>query len=145
MCPYSGVACRVGKSFLCISKPTLYAYLGNRKKQIGIYYQITKKKNGEILVLVQKNAEVESPNNDDLAEIGLLATVRDVLRTTHLGVQMLVELRYRVQFDGLSSTEPYLAGNYSELPEEIEAESGELIAESIAYLDQYVETLGEAR
>ena len=98
--------------------------------------QVANENNGEILVLVQKNAEVESPNNDDLAEIGLLANVRDVLRTTHLGVQMLVELRYRVQFDGLSSTEPYLAGNYSELPEEIEAESGELIAESIAYLDE---------
>ncbi len=105
--------------------------------------QAANENNGEILVLVQKNAETESPDNDDLAQIGILATVRDVLRTTHLGVQMLVELRYRVRFDGLTSTEPFLAGAYSELPEENETESGDLIAESIAYLDQYAETLGE--
>jgi ATP-dependent Lon protease len=105
--------------------------------------QAANENNGEILVLVQKNAETESPDNDDLAQIGILATVRDVLRTTHLGVQMLVELRYRVRFDGLTGTEPFLAGVYSELPEETEAESGDLIAESIAYLDQYAETLGE--
>ena len=105
--------------------------------------QAANENNGEILVLVQKSAEIESPDNDDLAHIGVLATVRDVLRTTHLGVQMLVELRYRVHFDGLTSTEPYLAGTYSELPEESETEAGDLIAESIAYLDQYAETLGE--
>ncbi|HUS93627.1 MAG TPA: endopeptidase La [Patescibacteria group bacterium] len=105
--------------------------------------QAANENSGEILVLVQKNAEVESPDNDDLAQIGILATVRDVLRTTHLGVQMLVELRHRVHFDGLTSMEPYLAGIYSELPEEVEGEAGDLIAESIAYLDQYAETLGE--
>jgi len=68
--------------------------------------QAANENNGEILVLVQKNAETESPDNDDLAQIGILATVRDVLRKTHLGVQMLVELRCRVRFDGLTSTEP---------------------------------------
>ncbi len=98
---------------------------------------------GEILILVQYNAEVELPSTQDLAPVGILATVRDVLRAPHIGVQMLVELHRRVQFHNLETTEPYLVGVYSELAE-YDSEDHELIAEAIAYLEQYAEALGEA-
>ena len=52
---------------------------------------------GELLILVQYNAEVELPKHEDLVPVGILATVRDVLRTPHMGVQMLVELHRRVK------------------------------------------------
>ena len=70
---------------------------------------------GEILILVQFNSEVESPSEEELAPIGIIASVRDVLRTTHLGVQMLVELQRRVRFDSLAGIEPYLTGTYIEI------------------------------
>lgn len=99
--------------------------------------------NGEILILVQFDGEIESPSEEELVPVGILASVRDVLRTSHLGVQMLVELKRRVRFDGLDSTEPFMTGSYSEIEDESDAQAVELMAESIAYLEQYAETLGE--
>lgn len=98
---------------------------------------------GEILILVQFDGEVESPSEEELVPIGILASVRDVLRTSHLGVQMLVELKRRVRFDGLENTEPFMTGSYSEIEDDSDAQAVELMAESIAYLEQYGETLGE--
>jgi ATP-dependent Lon protease len=98
---------------------------------------------GNILILVQFDKEVESPGDDDLAPVAVLANVRDILRTTSLGVQMLVELQRRVYFEGLSGSEPYLTGSHSELSDTSDAEAEELMAEAIAYLEQYAETLGE--
>ncbi len=100
---------------------------------------------GEILILVQYDADVEEPESGDLAPVGILGTVRDVMRTPHVGVQMLVELHRRVQFEGLAQTQPYMTGGYSEM--EVPEESGEAgetaSAELIAYLEQYAEVLGE--
>jgi ATP-dependent Lon protease len=98
---------------------------------------------GNILILVQFDREVESPGDDDLAPVAVLANVRDILRTSSLGVQMLVELQHRVYFEGLSGSEPYLTGSFSELSDTSDAEAEELMAEAIAYLEQYAETLGE--
>ena len=99
---------------------------------------------GELLILVQYRAEVEDPDNEDLVTVGILATVRDLIRTPHIGVQMLVELHRRVAFEGLALKEPYLRGTYVELEEASDATSEELILEAIAYLEQYADALGEA-
>jgi ATP-dependent Lon protease len=56
---------------------------------------------------------------------------------------MLVELHYRVRLDEIADREPYLIGTYEEIEGETDAEANELIAEVIAYLEQYAETLGE--
>lgn len=98
---------------------------------------------GEILILVQYNSEIESPAEEELVPIGILASVRDVLRTSHLGVQMLVELQRRVHFDGFADTEPFLTGTYKELQDISDDRADDLMAEAIAYLEQYAETLGE--
>ena len=99
---------------------------------------------GQLLILVQYDAEVELPGNDDLVPIGILATVRDVLRAPHVGVQMLVELHCRVKFKGLDVTEPYLQGRYVELEEELEKGGETAVIQTIAYLEQYADTLGES-
>ncbi len=99
---------------------------------------------GDLLILVQYNSEQELPTNNDLVPVGILATVRDVLRAPQMSVQMLVELRRRVQFHGLQTTEPYLTGYYSELSQETDSTDSAVIAQAIAYLEQYAETLGEA-
>lgn len=98
---------------------------------------------GEILILVQYDAEVEEPGTEDLLPIGILGTVRDVMRTQHIGVQMLVELHRRVSFDGLTEINSYLVGSYSELEESSDSDDEEAMAEIIAYLEQYAEILGE--
>ena len=113
--------------------------------------QAANKGDGKIIILAQYDSEIETPGADDLAPIGILASVRDVLRTTHLGVQMLVELHRRVSFDSLVESEPFLTATFSEIDAEsqdefedgLDAETSALMAEAIAYLEQYVETLGE--
>jgi ATP-dependent Lon protease len=98
---------------------------------------------GEILILVQYDADVEEPESGDLAPVGVLANVRDVMRTPHIGVQMLVELHRRVNFEELSETQPYLTAGYSEIETVEESRNESAAAELIAYLEQYAEMLGE--
>lgn len=99
---------------------------------------------GDILILVQYNADIENPQSKDLATIGVLASVRDILRSPHMGVQMLLELRHRVRFHKLEATEPYLEGVYSELTDTSDSADPELLNQAIAYLEQYAEAIGEA-
>lgn len=99
---------------------------------------------GQILVLIQYNADVDLPTAKDVAPIGILATVRDVLRAPHMGVQMLVELHHRIQFEEITETEPFLKGTYRVLPKRMDSQDNDSILEAIAYLEQYAEALGEA-
>lgn len=102
---------------------------------------------GKLLILVQYETALEEPQAGDLAPIGILANVRDILRAPQLGtVQMLVELQERVQFETLTEQEPYLQGTYQALEpiEEVKDEAyEELLSASIAYLEKYAEQLGE--
>lgn len=99
---------------------------------------------GKLLILIQYDAELENPEQGDLVSIGILAKVRDVLRAPHIGVQMLVELHQRVEFVALETAEPYLRGTYRHLEETAVGEDTPLIFETIAYLEQYADALGEA-
>jgi ATP-dependent Lon protease len=99
---------------------------------------------GEMLILVQYKAEIDHPEEQDLASIGILATIRDILRSPHVGVQMLVELHQRVEFKGLDQTEPYLQGSYGELPDLPDGIDEEMITETLGYLAQYAEAMGES-
>jgi ATP-dependent Lon protease len=105
--------------------------------------QAATKGEGYILVAVQFDSETESPVEEDLAPVGMLATVRDLLRTSPLGVQMLIELHERVRIDSITENDPYLKGTFSELTETSDGAPEELMAESIAYLEQYAEVIGE--
>jgi ATP-dependent Lon protease len=101
------------------------------------------REDGEILILVQYDPEVDKPELDDLAPVGVLANVRDLLRTSQLGVQMLVEMRHRVQIDELDTDDPFLKATYKPLEGATDAAAPELMAEAIAYVEQYIETVGE--
>ncbi len=96
---------------------------------------------GDLLVVVQRDAEVETPGTEDLFPIGIIATARDMLRTP-VGIQMLVELHRRVRLVGIEGNEPFLIGRYEELAEE-DAVDENLKLEAIAYLEQYIELVGE--
>ncbi|MDJ0755850.1 MAG: endopeptidase La [Ardenticatenaceae bacterium] len=104
---------------------------------------------GQLLITVQLDATVEEPGQEDLAQIGVLAHIRDILRAPQMGgVQMLVELQQRVQFDGLLQKDPHLTGYYTDLAEEDEAselseDDRQLMVKSIAYLEKYADAMGE--
>jgi len=105
--------------------------------------QAAVKSGGEILILVQYDGEIEDPATEDLLPIGILATVRDVMRAPHVGVQMLVELHHRVAFDSLLSSEPYLIGTFHEIEDQSDAHPEELMTEVMAALEEYAEMMGE--
>lgn len=103
---------------------------------------------GELLIVVQYEAAVEEPAVEDLAPIGILAHVRDILRAPQLGtVQMLVELKERVNFETLTEEDPYLKGTYTPLNQtetiEDEARYEAQMSRAIAYLEEYADQLGE--
>ncbi len=106
--------------------------------------QAAVEQDSKLLIVIQYDAEVELPKAKDLAPIGIIATVRDILRAPHMGVQMLVELHHRVQFNSLSGIEPYLTGSHTTLDTLIDSDDKGRMAHAIAYLEQYAEALGEA-
>ncbi|MCO5192252.1 MAG: endopeptidase La [Anaerolineae bacterium] len=95
-----------------------------------------------ILVLVQYDGSIEHPDADDLTPVGILATVLALNETQQHGTQMRVRLERRVLFDSLVQTTPYLTGQYSPLPEDTRAPD-DLMAEAIAYVEEYAHMLGE--
>jgi len=96
---------------------------------------------GDLLIVVQRDAEVETPGTEDVFPVGILATARDMLRTP-VGIQMLVELHRRVRLIGIESVQPFLIGRYEELAEE-DAVDEAMKLETIAYLEQYIQLVGE--
>ncbi|MEM7801931.1 MAG: endopeptidase La [Chloroflexota bacterium] len=109
--------------------------------------QTATKGEGQVLILVQYDSEIEIPGESDLTPIGILANVRDVLRAPQVGgVQMLVELNDRVKFTGLVGTDPFLVGTYEPFDEPqpgLTDNHVQLMAEAIAHLENYANTLGE--
>lgn len=98
---------------------------------------------GQILIMVQYDNQLEDPGDHDLIPVAVLATVRDVMRAPNTGLQMLVELHRRVRFEGLVQKEPYLRGRYSEINNANDTIHQPLMAETIAYVEKYAESLGE--
>ena len=92
---------------------TTTIFIGRRRSLLAARYAM--QQDGDLLIVIQYETSVEKPKTEDLVPVGILATVKDVLRAPQAGVQMLVELRERVQFDGLTDTDPHLFGTYSPL------------------------------
>lgn len=100
---------------------------------------------GKLIVAIQYKAEVEKPHQEDLAPIAILTEVRDILRSPQMGmVQMLADLKHRVSLDEISETEPFLIGSYSELDDLVDDDDPQPLLETIAYLEEYADTLGDA-
>ena len=70
---------------------------------------------GDILILVQYDAGIEEPTAEDMAPVGILGRVDDVLRAPQGGVQMLVELRDSQVAIGVQSFLPVPAGEFREI------------------------------
>src|SRR5437868_1085697 len=74
-----------------------------------------------LLALVTvRNEDVETPEWDDLHEIGTAAMVQKMIRVPDGTLRVLVQGLRRVRIDKHVSDEPYLVAELSELPDELE-------------------------
>jgi ATP-dependent Lon protease len=81
-----------------------------------------------MLALVSvRNEEAESPGWDDLYEVGTAAIVHKLIRVPDGTLRILVQGLRRIKVDRHVQEEPYLVGEFSEVPEVVE-ESKELEA-----------------
>ena len=97
--------------------------------------------NKKILLLAQKNAEVDDPGQEDLYQIGTLSTILQMLKLPDGTIKVLVEGGDRVTVDSLLETNEYYSAaikilEKSSLVDEREAEV--LLRSVLNLFDQYV-------
>ncbi|HXZ56603.1 MAG TPA: endopeptidase La [Gaiellaceae bacterium] len=74
-----------------------------------------------VLALVtSRNAEVEQPGWDDLYEIGTAAVVHKMIRVPDGSLRILVQGIGRIRLERPVQDEPYLVGEFSEVPDVVE-------------------------
>jgi len=76
----------------------------------------------QILLITQRDSEVESPEPGDLYECGTIASILQMLRLPDGTTKVLVEGVERVRINDLAETEGYLAGTWEYLESELEDE-----------------------
>ena len=97
--------------------------------------------NKKILLLAQKNAEVDDPGQQDLYQIGTLSTILQMLKLPDGTIKVLVEGGDRVLVDSLLETNEYYSAaikllEKSDMVDEREAEV--LLRSVLNLFDQYV-------
>ncbi len=97
--------------------------------------------NKKILLLAQKNAEVDDPAQEDLYEIGALSTILQMLKLPDGTIKVLVEGGERVVVENLLETNGYFSATvkYLEKTPVIDEREAEVLVRSVLNLfDQYV-------
>jgi len=96
--------------------------------------------NKQVLLLAQKNAEVDDPEEKDLYKIGTLSTILQMLKLPDGTIKVLVEGGERVNVTSLVETNDYTSGAIQKIEEtKIEDKESEVLNRSVINLfDQYV-------
>ena len=96
----------------------------------------------KILLVAQKNAEVDDPSVEDIYEIGTLSTILQLLKLPDGTVKVLVEGAERVRITGYENTDDFFTAHIDVLVQEEDVpESKELEVQTrslLALFDQYV-------
>jgi len=95
----------------------------------------------KILLVAQKNAEIDDPSVDDIHEIGTLSTILQLLKLPDGTVKVLVEGVERARITSFESVEAFFTANIQILAssdEDKEKELGVLTRSLLAMFDQYV-------
>jgi len=95
----------------------------------------------KILLVAQKNAEIDDPAIKDIHEIGTLSTILQLLKLPDGTVKVLVEGAERVRITGYEATDAFFTAHVEILvpaEEEDEKELGVLTRSLLAMFDQYV-------
>jgi ATP-dependent Lon protease len=94
----------------------------------------------QVLLLAKRDAETESPDRDDLYEIGTVATLLQLLKLPDGTVKVLVEGGVRARVLELDDSGEYLLADVEPLQETLDTESGESIVRSVlARFEQYAQ------
>jgi len=97
--------------------------------------------NKKILLLAQKNAEVDDPAQKDLYQIGTLSTILQMLKLPDGTIKVLVEGGERVQVDSILETKDYFSASTQMIEKAvlIDDRETEVLQRSVLNLfDQYV-------
>jgi ATP-dependent Lon protease len=97
--------------------------------------------NKKILLLAQKNAEVDDPAQQDLYQIGTLSTILQMLKLPDGTIKVLVEGGDRVSVDSLLETNEYYSASIQMLEKAglVDDREAEVLLRSVLNLfDQYV-------
>ena len=97
--------------------------------------------NKKILLLAQKNAEVDDPGQEDLYHIGTLSTILQMLKLPDGTIKVLVEGGDRVLVDSLLETNEYYSASTNMLEKSnlVDDREAEVLLRSVLNLfDQYV-------
>ncbi len=97
--------------------------------------------NKKILLLAQKNAEVDDPGQDDLYQIGTLSTILQMLKLPDGTIKVLVEGGDRVSVESLLETNEYYSAATKMLEKSglVDDREAEVLLRSVLNLfDQYV-------
>ncbi|TMK73396.1 MAG: endopeptidase La [Actinobacteria bacterium] len=73
-----------------------------------------------IALVTVRNADAEPPGFDDLYEIGAAAVIHKMMRVPDGTLRILVTGTRRIRLDQPVQTDPYLVGEFSEVPDELE-------------------------
>jgi ATP-dependent Lon protease len=97
--------------------------------------------NKKILLLAQKNAEVDDPGQKDLYQIGTLSTILQMLKLPDGTIKVLVEGGERVQVDSILETREYFSASTQMLEKAVlvdDRETEVLLRSVLNLFDQYV-------
>jgi ATP-dependent Lon protease len=95
----------------------------------------------KILLVAQKNAEIDDPAIDDIHEIGTLSTILQLLKLPDGTVKVLVEGAERVRITGYEDTDAFFTAHIELLEQDGEEDQKELdilTRSLLAMFDQYV-------
>jgi ATP-dependent Lon protease len=95
----------------------------------------------KILLVAQKNAEVDDPGIEDIHDIGTLSTILQLLKLPDGTVKVLVEGAERVRITSYENTDAFFTANIEPMAPEAEEDVKELevlTRSLLAIFDQYV-------
>jgi ATP-dependent Lon protease len=101
----------------------------------------TMQDNKQILLVAQKSAEVDDPQQDDLNTVGTLASILQLLKLPDGTVKVLVEGGRRVQIKSISEHQGYFAAQISKLDDKLDMDDKEadvLMRTAASLFEQYV-------
>ena len=91
-------------------------YIG-RKASLDLIKDIDSSANKDIVVVAQKDGNVESPLDDDLYKTGTLATVMKIFDMPDNSKSAIVKGIRRVEINSITSNTPYFKSTINELSE----------------------------
>jgi ATP-dependent Lon protease len=97
--------------------------------------------NKKILLLAQKNAEVDDPGQSDLYQIGTLSTILQMLKLPDGTIKVLVEGGERVRVDSILETNEYFSASTQVIEKSVlvdDREAEVLLRSVLNLFDQYV-------